>query len=52
MGKEEDKDLYYLLQSVLFRFTKLLRDALQMVRISGFVDLPQQAFSLTCVVAL
>jgi hypothetical protein len=43
--------LFYLdfLHSVLFSFTLPLIDALQLVRISRFFDMPQQASSVTCI---
>jgi hypothetical protein len=50
--RRREGQFHYLLLSVLFSFTMPLITALQLVRISRFVDFPQQACSFTCIDAL
>jgi hypothetical protein len=46
LDKKKRRPFHYLLQSVLFSFTMPLIAAIQLVRITWFVDLPQQVFHM------
>jgi hypothetical protein len=50
--KKSRRPFHYFLLSVLFNFTIPLIAALNLIRISRFVDLPQQACSIKCMDAL